>query len=194
MPSANKTPNINLSQWAGNEYVKRQDFCDDNLIIDREVGELKTNLGNKETLTTSSKDSLVDAVNELDKEVGDITTLTTTKNDNLVNAMNEVKALADKNKTDLGNTNTEVGKLKATYAEVTLEATSWSGQTYSLESAYPSNIYDIEIELSGNATKEIAKVWGKVIPVPNPDGQNIIKALGTVPSINIPVRVKAVKK
>lgn len=187
MPSANKTPNINLSQWAGNEYVKRQDFCDDNLIIDREVGELKTNLGNKEALTTSNKDSLVDAVNELDKEVGDITTLTTTKKDNLVNAINEVKAIADKNKTD-------VGKLKATYTEVTLEATSWSGQTYSLEATYPSATYDIEIELSGNATKEIAKVWGKVIPVPNPDGQNIIKALGTVPSINIPVRVKAVKK
>ena len=162
--------------------------------IDREVGELKTNLGNKEALTTRNKDSLVDAVNELDKEVGDITTLTTTKKDNLVNAMNEVKALADKNKTDLGNTNTEVGKLKATYAEVTLISTSWSEQTYSLESTYPSNTYDIEIELSGNATKDIAKVWGKVIPVPATDGKNIIKALGTVPSINIPIRVKAVKK
>lgn len=187
MPSANKTPNINLSQWAGNEYVKRQDFCNDNLIIDKEVGELKTNLGNKETLTTSNKDSLVDAVNELDGEVGNLSNLATTKKDNTVNAINEVKALADENKTD-------VGKLKATYTEVTLEATSWSGQTYSLEATYPSATYDIEIELSGNATKEIAKVWGKVIPVPSPDGRNIIKTLGTVPSINIPIRVKAVKK
>lgn len=187
MPSANKTPNINLNNWSGNERVYREDFCQDNLTIDKEVGELKTNLGNKEALTTSNKDSLVDAVNELDKEIGDITTLTTTKKDNLVNAMNEVKALADKNKTD-------VGKLKATYTEVTLEATSWSGQTYSLEATYPSATYDIEIELSGNATKDIAKVWGKVIPVPCPDGKNIIKSLGTVPSINIPIRVKAVKR
>ena len=194
MPSANKTPNINLNNWSGNERVQREDFCQDNLTIDKEVGELKTNLGNKETLTTSNKDSLVDAVNELDKEVGDITTLTTTKKDNLVNAMNEVKALADKNKTDLGNTNTEVGKLKATYAEVTLISTSWSEQTYSFESTYPSNTYDIEIELSGNANKDIAKVWGKTIPVPSPDGKNIIKALGTVPTINIPIRVKVVKK
>ena len=194
MPSANKTPNINLNNWSGNERVYREDFCQDNLIIDREVGELKTNLGNKEALTTSNKYSLVDAVNELDKEVGDVTTLTTTKKDNTVNAINEVKALADKNKTDLGNTNTEVGKLKATYAEVTLISTSWSEQTYSLESTYPSDTYDIEIELSGNATKEIAKVWGKVIPVPSPDEKNIIKALGTVPSINIPIRVKVVKK
>lgn len=162
MPSANKTPNINLSQWAGNEYVKRQDFCDDNLIIDREVGELKTNLGNKETLTTSKKDDLVVAVNEVNK-------------------------LAKDNKTN-------VEKLVASYAEVTLETGKWSGQTYSLETNYPSATYDIEIELSGNATKDIAKVWGKVIPVPSPDGKNIIKALGTVPSVNIPIRVKAVKK
>lgn len=162
MPSANKTPNINLSQWAGNEYVKRQDFCDDNLIIDREVGELKTNLGNKEALTTSKKDDLVVAVNEVNK-------------------------LAKENKTN-------VEKLVASYAEVTLETGKWSGQTYSLEATYPSATYDIEIELSGNATKDIAKVWGKVIPVPSPDGKNIIKALGSIPTINIPIRVKVVKK
>ena len=194
MPSANKTPNINLSQWAGNEYVKRQDFCDDNLIIDREIKKNSDKIGNLPTLTTTRKDSLVDAVNELDKDVGDITTLTTTKKDNLVNAMNEIKALADKNKTDLGDTNTEVEKLKATYAEVTLISSNWSEQTYSLESTYPSNTYDIEIELSGNATKDIAKVWGKTIPVPSPDRKNIIKALGTVPTVNIPIRVKVVKK
>lgn len=162
MPSANKTPNINLNNWSGNERVYREDFCQDNLTIDKKVGELKTNLGNKETLTT-------------------------TKKDNLVNAVNEVKSIADKNKT-------EVGKLKATYTEVTLTSTSWSGQTYSLEATYPSRTYDIEIELSGNATKDIAKVWGKAIPVESPDGKNIIKALGTVPTVNIPVRVKAVKK
>ena len=125
------------------------------------------------TLSNSNMD-------KIDGAVGNLPTLTTTKKDSLVNAVNEL----DK----------DLDKLKATYTEVTLEATSWSGQTYSLEATYPSATYDIEIELSGNATKDIAKVWGKVIPVPNPDGQNIIKALGTVPSINIPVRVKAVKK
>ena len=119
-------------------------------------------------------------MDKIDGAVGNLPTLTTTKKDSLVNAVNEL----DK----------DLGKLKATYTEVTLEATSWSEQTYSLESTYPSDTYDIEIELSGNATKEIAKVWGKVIPVPSPDEKNIIKALGTVPSINIPIRVKAVKK
>ena len=34
MPSTNKTPNLQLNQWAGNEYVKRQDFVDDNNKID----------------------------------------------------------------------------------------------------------------------------------------------------------------
>ena len=80
------------------------------------------------------------------------------------------------------------------YAEITLEAGKWSGDTYSLEEIYPDSKYDIEIELSGDATKDIAKVWGKVIPVTDISGKNIIKALGAVPSENIPVRVKVVKK
>lgn len=41
MPSENKTSNIGLNQWQGNEYPKRQDFLDDNEIIDREIGSLK---------------------------------------------------------------------------------------------------------------------------------------------------------
>lgn len=192
--SEHKTPNIGLNNWAGNERVIRQDFCDDNLIIDTNISKNKENIGTLLNLTTSKKDSLVNAVNELDGEIGNLTTLTTSKKDNLVNAMNEVKALSDKNKTDLENINTAIGKLKATYTEITLEAAKWSGQTYSLEDNYPSATYDIEIELSGNATKDIAKAWGKVIPVPSPDGKNIIKALGTVPTISIPIRVKAVKK
>ncbi len=41
MPSEAKTPNIGLNQWTGNEYPKRQDYIDDNLIIDTEIGNLK---------------------------------------------------------------------------------------------------------------------------------------------------------
>lgn len=37
MPSADKTPNIGLNKWQGNEYAKRQDFVDDNIIIDAEL-------------------------------------------------------------------------------------------------------------------------------------------------------------
>jgi hypothetical protein len=45
MPSANKTPNIGLNNWEGNEYVKRQDFIDDNLKIDEKFGEVDEHLG-----------------------------------------------------------------------------------------------------------------------------------------------------
>lgn len=41
MPSEIKTPNIGLNQWQGNEYVKRQDFVDDNNKIDNEIGKIK---------------------------------------------------------------------------------------------------------------------------------------------------------
>jgi hypothetical protein len=40
MPSENKTPNIGLNQWQGNEYPKRQDFVDDNLLIDTKIKEI----------------------------------------------------------------------------------------------------------------------------------------------------------
>lgn len=80
------------------------------------------------------------------------------------------------------------------YAEITLEVGKWSGQTYSLEDVYPSRIYDVEVELSGNATKDSAKNWGKAIPVSDSNEKNIIKALGIVPNTNIPIRVKVVKK
>lgn len=154
MPSAKKTPNINLNNWTGNECVKRQDFADDNLIIDAEI----------------KKNS---------DKIGDLLNLKTTKKDNLVNAINEVQELATKG---------------YTFNEFILLSRSWSGQTYSLENSYPSSKYDIEVELSGNATKEIARAWGKIIPVPDTSGRNVIKALGTVPSINIPVRLKVVSK
>lgn len=37
MPSENRTPNLGLNQWQGNEYPKRVDFNEDNLKIDTEV-------------------------------------------------------------------------------------------------------------------------------------------------------------
>lgn len=62
MPSENKTPNLGLSQWQGNEYIKRQDFVEDNQKID-------TAFGNLEALTTEEKSDLVSAVNEVDDAI-----------------------------------------------------------------------------------------------------------------------------
>lgn len=173
MPSSKKTPNIQLNDWTGNEYVKRQDFCDDNNKIDTEIGNLKESIKNIDLV--DSKVKVTDLNNKF----------TGTTLDKVLDEIDD-KIKETRNKID--------EKLKITYSEVTLEASSWSEQTYSLEATYPSTVYDLEVELSGNATKELAKVWSRAIPVESPDGKNIIKLLGIVPSVNIPVRVKAVKK
>lgn len=55
MPSANKTPNIGLNNWEGNEYVKRRDFIDDNLIIDEKVGQINEQLGDMTQVPTTNK-------------------------------------------------------------------------------------------------------------------------------------------
>ena len=62
MPSENKTPNLGLNQWQGNEYIKRQDFVEDNQKID-------TAFGNLEDLTTEEKSDLVGAINEIENTV-----------------------------------------------------------------------------------------------------------------------------
>lgn len=49
MPSANKTPNLDLNQWQGNEYVKRQDFVDDNSKIDTYCKSLSDKVDNQQT-------------------------------------------------------------------------------------------------------------------------------------------------
>lgn len=141
--------------------------------IDTEIGELKESIKNIDLV--DSKVKVTDLNNKF----------TATTLDKVLDEIDD-KIKETRNKID--------EKLKITYSEVTLESSKWSGQTYSLEATYPSATYDIEIELSGNATKELAKVWSRAIPVESPDGKNIIKLLGIVPSVNIPVRVKAVKK
>ncbi|WP_461612618.1 type II toxin-antitoxin system RelE/ParE family toxin [Clostridium sp. Marseille-QA1073] len=46
MSSENKTPNLQLNQWKGNEYPKRADFIDDNKKIDEAYKELKDSIKN----------------------------------------------------------------------------------------------------------------------------------------------------
>lgn len=58
MPSVQKTPNLGLNKWQGNEYAKRADFVDDNQKIDAAIG-------NIETLKTVEKTNVVGAINEV---------------------------------------------------------------------------------------------------------------------------------
>lgn len=53
MPSSNKTPNIGLNQWQGNEYFKREDFNNDNSIIDKKIKEIEEATNNIKVPVTS---------------------------------------------------------------------------------------------------------------------------------------------
>lgn len=77
MSSENKTPNLGLNQWQGNEYAKRLDFVDDNLIIDTEIKKLKDEKVDKVTgkglstndYTDSEKSKLAGVENEANKYI-----------------------------------------------------------------------------------------------------------------------------
>ncbi len=79
------------------------------------------------------------------------------------------------------------------YDSVTMLASGWSSKTYSFETAYPRDSYNITISVAASATSAQydaftnAKICGNAT-------SNVVTALGTVPTVNIPLIVKAVKK
>lgn len=82
---------------------------------------------------------------------------------------------------------------KATISATTLSASGWSGNTYSFESEYPVANYDIEIALNSTATVEQAEAFNSAQIVGNATS-NIVKAFGEVPTVDIPIIIKAVRK
>ena len=142
MPSAKKTPNIQLNQWVGEEYVKRQDFVDDNLKIDTEIGELKESIKNIDLV--DSKVKVTDTNNKftgttLDKvldEIDDKIVDTSDKVDNIDLAANKVKYTDTHT---LGATNVQqaiekiVEKVKALETELNGQVTKLSGINTELE-------------------------------------------------------------
>lgn len=78
MPSEIKTPNIGLNQWQGNEYVKRQDFVDDNNKIDNEIGKIKKQMESispdassityDNTTSELESDNVQDAIDEVNEK------------------------------------------------------------------------------------------------------------------------------
>ena len=82
---------------------------------------------------------------------------------------------------------------KPTFSQYTILTSGWSSGVYSFESAFPSATYDIEIELDSTATESQVEAWSsaKVTSVFN---TNTMKALGDVPTVDIPVIVKKVVK
>lgn len=81
------------------------------------------------------------------------------------------------------------------FSQYTILSTGWNADTkvYSFEAGFPSGLYDIEIELDSTATEAQVEAWSsaKVTSVFN---TNTMKALGDVPTVDIPVIVKKVIK
>lgn len=75
------------------------------------------------------------------------------------------------------------------FSQDVISAADWLDGVYSFESYYPNALYDIEVELNSTATSEQLEAWSsaKVTAV---FGTNTMKALGDVPTVDIPVIVK----
>lgn len=81
----------------------------------------------------------------------------------------------------------------STFSQYTVLTSGWSGGVYSFESDFPNSIYDIEIELDSTATESQVEAWSNAKPTAV-FGTNTMKALGDVPTVDIPVIVKKVVK
>lgn len=86
-----------------------------------------------------------------------------------------------------------VSVVNSEYSNQTIASTGWSGNTYSFESVFPSAQYDITVAPANTLTTEQVQAWGAAIMTGNV-GQNIITALGTVPTMDLPCMVEARKK
>lgn len=84
---------------------------------------------------------------------------------------------------------------KPTYVDYTLSASLWSSSdgTYSLESIYPHTLYNIGVLTSSEMTKDQAVAYGKAMIVGN-KSTNVLKALGDIPTANIPVILEVTER
>ena len=80
-----------------------------------------------------------------------------------------------------------------TYVNVTMTHGSWSNSQYSFESTYPNDSYNISVSVASTATSAQFDAFGKAKIVGNAT-TNVVKALGTVPTIDIPVMLKITRK
>ena len=88
--------------------------------------------------------------------------------------------------TDKGN--------KAVISSSTLSRYGWSGNTYSFEDVFPVATYDIEISLDSNGlTADQLQAFTAARIVGNAT-TNVIKVFGDVPTVDIPIVMKVVRK
>ena len=79
------------------------------------------------------------------------------------------------------------------FYQKTIKAINWSNGVYSFESDFHNATCDIEIELDSTATSEQLEAWSNA-KLTSVFGTNTMKALGDVPTVDIPVIVKKVIK
>ena len=82
---------------------------------------------------------------------------------------------------------------KSSVVGATLFASGWSGKTYSFESDYPVATHDIEIALNSTASAKQAEAFNSA-QIVGSAATNIVTAFGDVPTVDIPIIVKAVAK
>lgn len=68
MPTENKTPNLNLNSWLGTDKPKRQDFVDDNTILDTVIA---NHLADTISHMSASEKALLSAPFKVDVLAGD---------------------------------------------------------------------------------------------------------------------------
>ncbi len=85
--------------------------------------------------------------------------------------------------------------LKPEYAKLTMLASKWDKTTskYSFEAEYPSDKYDIEVGPSDDATAEQMQAYGAAL-IPINSTANVAVAKGEIPTVDIPLVIKAVRK
>ena len=197
----NKTTNYKLNKPLANENIDISVLNDNMDIIDAELAKKSTFSGSYDDLT--NKPTIPDISGK-----ADTTALTahTGNTDIHVTASQKTawsgkysKPSAGIPKTDLASEvqaslNAVADKSnKPTFSQYTILTSGWSSGVYSFESDFPNATYDIEIELDSTATESQVDAWSsaKVTAV---FGTNTMKALGDVPTVDIPVIVKAVMK
>lgn len=88
---------------------------------------------------------------------------------------------------------TTITAITTKYLTATLTASNWSNKIYSFEKTYPNNQYDITVSVAPTATATEYDAFSNA-KICRDANRNIIKAVGTVPNIAIPVIIKVVSK
>ena len=83
--------------------------------------------------------------------------------------------------------------IEETYVNVTMSQSGWSNSQYSFEDTYPSANYNISVSVASTASSAQFDAFGKAKIVGNTT-TNVVKALGTVPAVDIPVMLKITRK